>query len=219
MGTEEQWEIATQGLIDALKATDTKYRVNEGDGAFYGPKIDFHIKDCLGRTWQCATCQLDFQMPERFDMNYIAADNEEHRPIMIHRTIFGSLERFFGILIEHFAGAFPTWLAPTQVMTLPIADRHIPEVAKVKQQLEEAGLRVEIDGRSKKVNYKIREAQLKKIPYMIIMGDNEIEQGKVSLRLRNGKEIQGLEVEKFIEMVKGEVASYSLTSVFEDYEG
>ncbi len=219
MGTEEQWEVATQGLIDALKVTGTAYRVNEGDGAFYGPKIDFHIKDCLGRTWQCATCQLDFQMPERFDMTYIGADNEEHRPTMIHRTIFGSLERFFGILIEHFAGAFPAWLAPTQVMALPIADRHIPEVEKVKKQLEEAGLRVEIDGRSKKVNYKIREAQLKKIPYMIIMGDNEIEEGKVSLRLRSGKEIQGLEIGKFIEMVKDEVASYSLTSSFEEYEG
>src|SRR6056297_786209 len=216
MGTKEQWDTATEGLKEALKATGTAYRINEGDGAFYGPKIDFHIKDSLGRTWQCATCQLDFQMPERFDMTYIAADNEEHRPTMIHRTILGSLERFFGILIEHFAGALPTWIAPTQVMVLPIADRHIPEVQKLKEKLEAAGLRVEMDGRSKKVNYKIREAQLKKIPYMIIMGDNEIEPGKISLRLRSEKEIKDMDLNLFIEKAKKEINDYSLTSPFEE---
>ena len=215
MGSKEQWDTATEGLKEALKATGTQYRINEGDGAFYGPKIDFHIKDSLGRTWQCATCQLDFQMPERFDMTYIAADNEEHRPTMIHRTILGSLERFFGILIEHFAGALPTWIAPTQVMVLPIADRHIPEVQKLKERLEASGLRVEMDGRSKKVNYKIREAQLKKIPYMIIMGDNEIESGKISLRLRSEKEIKDMDVNLFIEKVKQEICDYSLKSPFE----
>jgi len=216
MGTLEQWDTATEGLKEALKATGTQYRINEGDGAFYGPKIDFHIKDSLGRTWQCATCQLDFQMPERFDMTYIAADNEELRPTMIHRTILGSLERFFGILIEHFAGALPTWIAPTQVMVLPIADRHIPEVQKLKEKLEAAGLRVEMDGRSKKVNYKIREAQLKKIPYMTIMGDNEIESGKISLRLRSEKEIKDMDLNHFIENAKKEINDYSLTSPFEE---
>jgi threonyl-tRNA synthetase len=216
MGTQEQWDTATEGLKEALEATGTDYRINEGDGAFYGPKIDFHIKDSLGRTWQCATCQLDFQMPERFDMTYIAADNEEHRPTMIHRTILGSLERFFGILIEHFAGALPAWISPIQVMVLPIADRHIPEVQKVKEKLEAAGLRVEMDGRSKKVNYKIREAQLKKIPYMIIMGDNEIESGKISLRLRSEKEIKDMDINLFVEKVKEEIKEYSLTSPFEE---
>ncbi len=216
MGTDEQWEIATDGLKDALRETELDYRINEGDGAFYGPKIDFHIKDSLGRTWQCATVQLDFQMPERFDMNYIGQDNGEHRPTMIHRTVLGSLERFFGILIEHFAGAFPTWLAPTQVMVLPIADRHIPDVRKVQEKLEKAGLRVEIDGRSKKVNYKIREAQLKKIPYMIIIGDNEIKSGNVSLRLRSEKELKDFDIDFFIEKVKEEISSYSLQSPFEE---
>jgi len=216
MGTQEQWDTATEGLKEALEATETVYRINEGDGAFYGPKIDFHIKDSLGRTWQCATCQLDFQMPERFDMTYIAADNEEHRPTMIHRTILGSLERFFGILIEHFAGALPTWIAPTQVMVLPIADRHIPEVQKLKEKLEAVGLRVEMDGRSKKVNYKIREAQLKKIPYMVIMGDNEIESGKISLRLRSEREIKDMDLNHFIEQVNEEIRDYSLDSPFEE---
>lgn len=215
MGTQEQWDTATQGLIEALEATGTAYTINEGDGAFYGPKIDFHIKDSLGRTWQCATCQLDFQMPERFDMTYIAADNEEHRPTMIHRTILGSLERFFGILIEHFAGALPTWIAPVQVMILPIADRHIPNVEELKSKLEAAGLRVETDGRSKKVNYKIREAQLKKIPYMIIIGDNEIETGKISLRLRSEKEIKDMDINLFISQINQEIADYALISPFE----
>ncbi len=215
MGTQEQWDNATQGLAKALEETGTKYTINEGDGAFYGPKIDFHIKDSLNRTWQCATCQLDFQMPERFDMTYIGADNIEHRPTMIHRTILGSLERFFGILIEHFAGALPTWLAPTQVMVIPIADRHIPDIKKIQERLESEGLRTEIDGRSKKVNYKIREAQLKKIPYMIIIGDNELEKGTISLRLRSEKEIKDVDLSLLIERVKEEVKTYSLVSPFE----
>ncbi|HPX98242.1 MAG TPA: threonine--tRNA ligase, partial [Thermotogota bacterium] len=215
MGSDELWELATESLKKALIETQVDYRINEGDGAFYGPKIDFHIKDCLGRTWQCATVQLDFQMPERFDMSYIGQDNQEHRPVMIHRTVFGSLERFFGILIEHYAGAFPSWLAPVQVSVLPIADRHIDYCQHVKDALCENNIRAQIDSRSKKINYKIREAQLDKVPYMMVVGDKEVEEGKVALRTRNGKDLGAVSIESFITVFEKEVKELSEHSLFE----
>jgi len=215
MGSDEQWELATESLRQALETVGMDYVVNEGDGAFYGPKIDFHVRDSLGRTWQCATIQLDFQMPERFDLHYIASDNEEHRPVMLHRTVLGSLERFFGVLIEHFAGSFPAWMAPTQVKLLPIADRHHEYSFKVKEQMEKAGLRVDVDARAKKINYKIREAQLQKTPYMMIIGDKECESETVSLRLRNGTDLGDVPISEFVEKVTQEVESYSQESIFE----
>jgi threonyl-tRNA synthetase len=186
MGTEEQWEIATNSLKNALEHKALEYKVNEGDGAFYGPKIDFHLKDCIGRTWQCGTIQLDFQMPEKFDLVYTGADGEKHRPVMIHRVVFGSIERFIAILTEQFAGAFPTWLAPVQVVVLPISQRHDEYAKKVYESLLAAGIRAEIDSRNEKVGYRIREAQLQKVPYMLVAGDREIEEGNVSVRSRSG---------------------------------
>ena len=186
MGTEEQWEIATNSLKNALEHKALEYKVNEGDGAFYGPKIDFHLKDCIGRTWQCGTIQLDFQMPEKFDLVYTGADGEKHRPIMIHRVVFGSIERFIAILTEQFAGAFPTWLAPVQVVVLPISQRHDEYAKKVYESLLSAGVRAEIDSRNEKVGYRIREAQLQKVTYMLVAGDREIEEGNVSVRSRSG---------------------------------
>jgi len=215
MGSDKQWEDATEALRDALEETGVNYKINEGDGAFYGPKIDFHVKDSIGRTWQCATVQLDFQMPERFELKYIGQDNNEHRPVMIHRTVFGSLERFFGILIEHFAGAFPTWLAPVQVILLPIADRHVDYSKKVQETLEKAGIRVSVDDRQKKTNYKIREAQMMKIPYMMIIGDREEESGTVSLRLRSERDYGVISVDEFVPEILEETTSLSLESVFE----
>ena len=170
MGSDEDWEMATEGLRSALDALGLDYVVNEGDGAFYGPKIDFHLVDAIGRTWQCGTIQLDFQLPQRFELEYQGADGEKHRPIMIHRVVFGSIERFIGILIEHFAGAFPTWLAPVQVKVLPISDKYADYAEKVRKQLDDAGIRVEVDTRAEKIGYKIREAQMQKVPYMVIVG-------------------------------------------------
>ena len=184
MGSDEDWEMATEGLRGALDDMGLDYIVNEGDGAFYGPKIDFHLEDSIGRTWQCGTIQLDMQMPQRFDLEYTGADGEKHRPIMIHRVAFGSIERFIGILIEHFAGAFPTWLAPVQVKVLPISDKHMDYAQKVYEALEAAGIRSEIDTRAEKIGYKIREAQVHKIPYMLVVGAKEEETGKVSVRSR-----------------------------------
>ncbi|MGB9808507.1 MAG: threonine--tRNA ligase, partial [Caldanaerobacter sp.] len=181
MGTDEEWELATNALISALKRANLPYKVNEGEGAFYGPKIDFHLKDSIGRTWQCGTIQLDFQMPERFELEYIGPDGEKHRPIMLHRVIYGSIERFIGILTEHFAGAFPTWLAPVQVRVLPISEKHHEYARKVYERLQEHDIRVELDDRNEKIGYKIREAQVQKIPYMLIVGDKEVEEGNVSL--------------------------------------
>ena len=179
MGELADWERATDALRGAITELGYAYEVNEGDGAFYGPKLDFHLQDCLGRTWQCGTIQLDFQLPERFELEYTGADGQKHRPIMIHRVVFGSIERFIGILIEHFAGAFPLWLAPEQVRILPISERHHEKAREIYQQLFDAGMRVEIDERSEKIGYKIREAQLQKIPYMLIIGDKEAESGIV----------------------------------------
>ena len=184
MGSDEDWEMATEGLRSALDEIGLPYVVNEGDGAFYGPKIDFHLVDCIGRTWQCGTIQLDFQLPQRFELEYIGADGEKHRPIMIHRVVFGSIERFIGILIEHFAGAFPTWLAPVQVRVLPISDKYMDYAKKVEAQLNEEGIRVDVDTRSEKIGYKIREARKARIPYMLVVGEKEEAEGKVSVRSR-----------------------------------
>ena len=202
---EVYWEMATDALRAALDDIGLSYVVNEGDGAFYGPKIDFHLEDSIGRTWQCGTIQLDFQLPLRFNLEYTGADGEKHRPIMIHRVVFGSIERFIGILIEHFAGAFPTWLAPVQVKVLPISDKHMEYGTKVLNELQAAGIRAEIDTRAEKIGYKIREAQMKKIPYMLVVGSKEEEEEKVSVRSRkNGDEGQcGLG--EFVEKIKEEI--------------
>ena len=184
MGSDEDWDMATKALRGALDDLGLPYVVNEGDGAFYGPKIDFHLEDTIGRTWQCGTIQLDFQLPLRFNLEYTGADGEKHRPIMIHRVIFGSIERFIGILIEHFAGAFPTWLAPVQVKVLPISDKYMDYAQKVLDELNNSGVRAEIDTRAEKIGYKIREAQMKKIPYMLVVGAKEEEDGLVSVRSR-----------------------------------
>ncbi|NLJ34438.1 MAG: threonine--tRNA ligase [Firmicutes bacterium] len=206
MGSEETWEMATEALREALEEKGLAYRVNEGDGAFYGPKIDFHLRDCLGRTWQCGTIQLDFQMPALFELEYTGADGEKHRPIMIHRTCLGSLERFMGILIEHYAGAFPTWLAPVQVQVLPITDRHLAYSRQVAERLQAVGVRVEVDDRNEKVGYKIREAQMAKIPYMLIIGDREMEEGTVSVRARSEGDMGAMGISSFQEKIQKEIA-------------
>jgi threonyl-tRNA synthetase len=182
IGSDEMWQKAENSLKKALDKKGIEYKLNPGDGAFYGPKIDFHIEDAIGRTWQTGTIQLDFAMPERFDLEYIAEDGSKQRPVMLHRVVFGSVERFIGILLEHFAGSFPIWLAPTQVVTLPIADRHADYANKVANELRSQGIRVEIDDRSETIGKKIREGELQKIPYMLIIGDKEIEAKKVSVR-------------------------------------
>ena len=205
MGSDEDWEIATEALRSALDELGLEYVVNEGDGAFYGPKIDFHLEDSIGRTWQCGTIQLDFQLPLRFELEYTGADGEKHRPIMIHRVAFGSIERFIGILIEHFAGAFPTWLAPVQVKVLPISDKYADYAKKVYEELQAAGIRVEMDTRSEKIGYKIREAQGQKIPYMLIAGAKEEEEGTVSVRSRFKGDEGSRTLEAFISDIKEEI--------------
>ena len=205
MGSDEDWEMATEGLRSALDEIGLPYVVNEGDGAFYGPKIDFHLVDCIGRTWQCGTIQLDFQLPQRFELEYIGADGEKHRPIMIHRVVFGSIERFIGILIEHFAGAFPTWLAPVQVRVLPISDKYMDYAKKVEAQLDEAGIRVDVDTRSEKIGYKIREARKARIPYMLVVGEKEEAEGKVSVRSRFLGDEGQKDLGEFIAAIKEEI--------------
>ena len=205
MGSDEDWEMATEGLRGALDDLGLDYMVNEGDGAFYGPKIDFHLEDSIGRTWQCGTIQLDMQMPQRFDLEYTGADGQKHRPIMIHRVAFGSIERFIGILIEHFAGAFPTWLAPVQVKVLPISEKHLEYGKKVLAQLEEAGIRAELDDRAEKIGYKIREAQMNKIPYMLVVGAKEEEQNLVSVRSRFAGDEGQKDIASFIDAIKEEI--------------
>ena len=207
LGTDEQWEIAINGLREALEEKGISYKVNEGDGAFHGPKIDFHLEDSIGRTWQCGTIQLDFQMPERFDLTYVGADGEKHRPVMIHRVVFGSIERFIAILTEHYAGAFPIWLAPIQVKVLPISDKHHEYVLELQKTFEQKGLRVEVDLRSEKIGYKIREAQLEKVPYMLIVGDKEMEENAVAVRSRKEGDLGAQPVEIFINKVLEEIAS------------
>lgn len=205
MGTKEQWDIAEKALEDALIALDMKFDLNPGDGAFYGPKIDFHIQDSIGRTWQCGTIQLDFQMPERFDLTYTGADGNKHRPIMIHRALFGSIERFIAILTEHYAGGFPLWLSPVQVKILPLTDRQAEYAQKVRDILIENDIRVECDFRSEKIGYKIREAQMEKIPYMLILGDKEMENNQVSVRVRKIGDIGTLFLEEFMNRLLKEI--------------
>ncbi|MBO8126849.1 MAG: threonine--tRNA ligase [Firmicutes bacterium] len=210
MGSDEIWEMATESLESALKARGLPYQVNEGDGAFYGPKIDFHLEDAIGRTWQCGTIQLDFLMPERFDLTYVGADNEKHRPVMIHRVVFGSIERFMAILVEHFAGAFPAWLAPVQVQVIPVGEKFNAYARKVASELEEAGVRTEVDDRDEKVSYKIREAQLQKIPYMLIVGEREEKSGTVSLRSRTNGDQGSLSLAEFKDGVTKEIKKRAL---------
>ena len=212
MGSDEDWELATEGLRGALDDLGLDYIVNEGDGAFYGPKIDFHLEDSIGRTWQCGTIQLDMQMPQRFELEYVGADGEKHRPIMIHRVAFGSIERFIGILIEHFAGAFPTWLAPVQVKVLPISDKYMEYGKKVLEELNEAGIRAEIDQRAEKIGYKIREAQMQKIPYMLVVGAKE-ESGVVSVRSRFAGDEGQKSLADFIAAVKEEIEKKEIREV------
>ena len=201
MGTEKEWNQATDALRAALDELGFEYEINEGDGAFYGPKIDFHLQDSIGRTWQCGTIQLDFQMPQRFELEYVGEDGEKHRPIMIHRAIFGSIERFIGILIEHFAGKFPVWLAPVQVKVLPITDRTKDYADSVCEKLRASGLRVEMDGRNEKIGYKIREAKLEKVPYVIVVGDAEERDGTVNVNKRGVEEKTTMGADEFVEMV------------------
>ena len=210
MGAKEDWDIATEALRNAITELGYDYEVNEGDGAFYGPKLDFHLTDCLGRTWQCGTIQLDFQLPERFELEYIGADGEKHRPIMIHRVVFGSIERFIGILTEHFAGAFPTWLAPVQVKFLPIADRHADYAREIMEKLEAKGIRCELDDRSEKTGFKIRAAQMEKVPYMIIVGDKDVEAGTVSVRSRKNGDEGATTVDEFVARIEKDIAEKSL---------
>jgi len=204
IGSDEDWDLATRALIQALQDKELDYRVNEGDGAFYGPKIDLHLTDALGRSWQTGTIQCDFTLPERFDLTYIGPDGREHRPVMLHRTILGSLERFIGVLIEHHAGKFPVWLAPVQAVILSVTDRVAEYCARLQAELAEAGLRVELDSRNEKLGYKIREAQLQKVPYMLVVGDREAEAGQIALRTRDGEDLGLTEVKAFIERVQSE---------------
>ena len=189
IGTVEEWEVNQNILKDAITAMGKDFVINEGDGAFYGPKLDFHIEDCLGRTWQCGTIQLDSQLPERFELEYTGADGEKHRPVMIHRVVFGSIERFIGVITEHYAGAFPTWLSPVQVKVMPITDRSGERCRELVKLLDEAGFRAEADLRNEKIGYKIREAQMQKIPYMLVIGDKEVEDGSVAVRTRSGEQL------------------------------
>ena len=205
LGEVATWNHAEAALKQALEATAQPHTINEGDGAFYGPKIDFDITDAIGRKWQCATIQLDYQMPQRFGLKYVGADNAEHQPVMIHRAIFGSLERFIAILIEHYVGAFPLWLAPVQVVILPIADRHLDYARQVHSRVSAAGLRVEVDERQEKIGYKIREAQLQKVPYMLVVGDKEADQGSVSVRSRAGGDQGSRPLDEFVQLATLEV--------------
>ncbi|MBE5896082.1 MAG: threonine--tRNA ligase, partial [Lachnospiraceae bacterium] len=206
IGSDEEWELATRALEQAVVGLGKSYVVNEGDGAFYGPKLDFHLKDSLGRTWQCGTIQLDFQLPQRFGIEYIGADGEKHRPIMLHRVVFGSIERFIGILIEHYAGKFPAWLAPVQVKILPVSDKYMDYAKEVAEKLEDADVRVELDSRNEKLGYKIREARMDKVPYMVIVGENEEKNGSVSVRQRDAEvdkqELGEMSPEQLVELVK-----------------
>lgn len=211
IGSDEIWELATNSLKGALDARNLDYKINEGDGAFYGPKIDFHLEDCIGRTWQCGTIQLDFVMPERFDLSYIGDDGARHRPVMIHRVVFGSLERFIGILIEHFAGAFPVWLAPVQAIVLPVADPHREYAHSVARELTAAGVRCKVDDRNEKLGYRIREAQLMKTPYMLVVGDSESSSRSVSVRSRAAGDMSSMPVESFISKIVAEIRERSLT--------
>ena len=210
MGDEKDWEFAQETLKAAITDMGKTYQVNEGDGAFYGPKLDFHLEDSMGRTWQCGTIQLDMQLPERFELEYTGADGEKHRPVMIHRVVFGSIERFIGVITEHFAGAYPTWLAPVQVKVITIAEKHREYAQSVMDKLNAAGIRAELDDRNEKVGYKIREAQLSKIPYMFVVGDKEAEEGAVAVRSRKEGDKGAILLDEVLENIKGEITSRSL---------
>ena len=207
IGADEDWERATQALMNALKTKNLPYDVNEGEGAFYGPKIDVKLKDALNRRWQCATIQVDFAMPERFDLTYVGSDGERHRPVMLHRVILGAMERFIGVLIEHYAGAFPVWLAPTQAVLVTVTDRQIPYAEGVYKQLIQKGVRVEKDFRNEKLGFKIREAQVQKIPYMLVIGDREVKEGTMSPRKRSGDTLKSMSIEDFVKQIESEYPS------------
>ena len=210
IGTVEQWEHNQEILKDAITGMGKEYTINEGDGAFYGPKLDFHLADCLGRTWQCGTIQLDFQLPERFELEYTGEDGQKHRPVMIHRVVLGSIERFIGVITEHFAGAFPVWLSPEQVRLLPVTDRAAERCQELCREMEAAGLRVSADLRSEKIGYKIREAQLQKVPYMLVIGDKEVESGEVAVRSRANGDLGSMSVDGFLAMMKEKIDSYAI---------
>ncbi|MBI2846595.1 MAG: threonine--tRNA ligase [Chloroflexi bacterium] len=210
VGETSEWDRATEALRKAIEKWHLEYNVDEGGGAFYGPKIDIKIRDALGRSWQCTTVQIDFNMPERFDLTFAGEDGREHRPYMIHRALLGSLERFLGVLIEHYGGAFPTWLAPVQAVVIPIADRHQEYAQRVQDELKKDGIRVEVDARSERMNLKIREAQLQKVPYMLVVGDKEVASSAVSVRKRNGENMGAVELQAFREMIKRAAQSRSL---------
>ncbi len=209
IGSVEDWDIATAALADAITSIGKEYILNPGDGAFYGPKLDFHIQDCLGRTWQCGTIQLDYQLPGRFDLSYVTSDGGEDCPVMIHRVVFGSIERFIGIITEHYAGAFPTWLAPVQVKVLPITDRAAEYSKKLSLLLEAEGIRTEVDYRNEKIGYKIRSAQMEKVPYMLVIGDKEVETHTVAVRTREGKDLGAMEMDAFLEKIETEIIGKS----------
>lgn len=210
MGSDEDWELAEDSLKGALDELSLDYKINEGDGAFYGPKIDFHLEDSIGRTWQCGTIQLDFQLPQRFELEYIGSDNEKHRSIVIHRVIYGSIERFLGILIEHFAGKFPTWLAPVQVKVLPISNKFNEYSESIKKKLSENGIRVEMDYRDEKIGYKIREARNERIPYIIVVGEKEEKENTISLRSRKNGDEGTFKLESLIERISNEIRNKEL---------
>ena len=205
MGSDEVWEVTTNALREALDERGLPYRINEGDGAFYGPKIDFHLRDSIGRTWQCGTIQLDMQMPEKFDLTYVGEDGQKHRPVMIHRVAYGSIERFIGILIEHYAGAFPAWLSPVQVKILPITDRHVAYARELEESMFGKEIRVEVDDRSEKIGYKIREAQMEKVPYILLVGDKEIESRTVAVRKRGQGDIGSQDAKEFTANLLAEI--------------
>ena len=211
MGELDAWNLAEKSLKEALEEKNLPYTINEGDGAFYGPKIDFHLEDAIGRTWQCGTIQLDFQLPENFDLTYVDENGERQRPVMLHRALLGSVERFMGILIEHFAGKFPLWLSPVQVEVIPVSDKFKDYAQKVADKLHAEGLRVHLDGRTEKVGYKIREAQVKKINYMLVIGEKEETSGKLSVRKRSGEEVQDVDVDEFIASLKDEIKNKTIT--------
>ena len=210
MGSDEDWEVATESLREAITETGLPFEINEGDGAFYGPKLDFHLEDAIGRTWQCGTIQLDFQMPERFDLTYVGADGEKHRPVMLHSVVFGSIERFIGILTEHTAGAFPTWCAPVQVKLLALTDRTHEYAQKIAAQLEDMGIRTSLDLRNEKIGYKIREAQMEKVPYMLVLGDKEAEEGVVAVRSRRDGDIGKKTLDEFAGEVLREIKARTM---------
>lgn len=207
MGKAEDWETATNVLKDALESLGKDYVINEGDGAFYGPKLDFKLKDSIGREWQCGTIQLDFQMPEKFDLTYIGSDGLKHRPVMIHRVILGSIERFIGVITEHYAGAFPTWISPMQVRILPISENEIEYANKVKDVLVKSGFRVEVDSENNKIGYKIREAKLQKLPYIMILGKSEVENESITVKDRDDNDIKDIKIDEFIEILNNKIES------------